>query len=454
MLTRSNRPRYSIPGGFVAAVFAICCGSASYGQWEMSHKLTAEDAAANNCFGFSVSICGNAIVVGAIDYFQHDTNGYAYVFDAGTGQQLHKLAADDGAEGDQFGCSVSICGNRVVVGAYRDDDGGGSSGSAYVFDAGTGGQLHKLTAEDAEPGDQFGFSVAVDGDRIVVGANEADEIGDDSGAAYLFDANTGQQIYKLIPFDPDSGAMFGSSVAIEGDMIVIGAPQDDNEGAVYLFDAGTGEQIEKLTAIGASNGDLFGHAASISGQMIVVGAIGRDGAEDDTGSVFVFDAETGDQLHEILADDGHGEDYFGTSVSISGDTIIVGAYFDDDAGADSGSAYLFDAVSAEQIQKLAAQDGTSGDLFGCYVALSGSRAVVGAFCDDDAGGCSGSAYVFDGPAQCSEDVNGDETVDIDDIFGVLGAWGPCDQCPEDTNDDGEVNIDDIFAVLGAWGPCP
>ena len=216
-------------------------------------KLTAADAAAVDEFGWSVAIDGDNVVAGAIG--DDDYTGSTYVFrtsDSGaTYGQVVKLTAADAAAGDQFGISVAIDGDTVVIGAIGDDDGGLSSGSVYVFrttDGGattggaTYGQVAKLTAADAARDDCFGISVAIASDTVVVGATGDADGGSDSGSVYIFrtsdDGATYGQVAKLTAADAASSDRFGISVAIDGDTVVAGAIGDDDgglsSGSVYV----------------------------------------------------------------------------------------------------------------------------------------------------------------------------------------------------------------------------
>ncbi|NNF07009.1 MAG: T9SS type A sorting domain-containing protein, partial [Candidatus Eisenbacteria bacterium] len=323
----------------------------------------------------------------------------AYLFDVTTGNQLFKLTATDAAATDLFGYYSAISGNIAVVGAYLDDDAGSASGSAYLFDVTTGNQLFKLTASDAAAGDFFGISVGISGNVAIVGAWFDDDNGVDSGSAYLFDVTTGNQIFKLTATDGAANDSFGRSVAISGNIAIVGAYQDDdggsNSGSAYLFDVTTGNQLFKLTATDAAATDLFGYSSAISGNIAIVGAYLDDDDGSSSGSAYLFDATTGNQLFKLTSNDAAAVDIFGFSVGISGNVAIVGARTDDDGGSDSGSAYLFDATSGVEISKLTASDAASSDLFGWSVGIDGSTAIVGAVSNDDAGSNSGSAYLFD-----------------------------------------------------------
>jgi hypothetical protein len=255
-----------------------------------------------------------------------------------------KLLPSDGATSDYFGYSVAISGTTAIVGAYGDGDNGGYSGSAYLFDTTTGTQIAKLLPSDGAGDDLFGNSVAISGTTAIVGAYGDDDNGGYSGSAYLFDTTTGTQIAKLLPSDGAVNDFFGTSVAISDTIAIVGAYLDDdngtNAGSAYLFDTTTGTQIAKLLpSDGAANG-RFGTSVAIIGTTAIVGAYGDDDNGGDSGSVYLFDTTTGTQIAKLLPSDGAADDNFGYSVAISGTTAIVGAYGDDDNGGDSGSAYL------------------------------------------------------------------------------------------------------------------
>ena len=425
----------------VMSAFALAGPGAgqALAQWEQIHKLTANDAAPGDVFGVSVSISGVIAVVGARSNDDAGSRtGSAYLFNVATGEQLHKLTADDAAEGDHFGTSAAISGDVAIIGASGDDDAGESSGAAYLFDVATGEQLHKLTATDAAAFDFSGWSVAISGGIAIVGAyRPADNA---SSSAYLFDVTTGQQLHKLTPDDPGAGS-FGWSVALSGSIAIVGRPFDNGTaGSAYLFDATTGQQLYKLAADDAAEGDSFGSRVAISGGIAIVGAVGDDDAcpadpQCKSGSAYLFDVATGAQLHKLTADDAEAGDFF-ASVAISGGIAIVGAQRDDDtcpgnADCDSGSAYVLDVATGAQLHKLTAADAAAGDLFGAYVAVSGGVAIVGASRNDDA--CPEYPLCSSGSAY------------------VFGQSAPCS---EDLDGDGLVGPFDLATVLGNWGPCP
>ena len=320
-------------------------------------KLTASDAAAGDTFGYSVSISGDTALVGApTDDDGGADSGSTYVFvrNGTTWTQQAKLTASDAATGDEFGTSVSLDGDTALVGAKRDNAKGVFSGSAYVFvrSGTTWTQQTKLIADDGGAGDKFGFSVSIDGDTALVGALFGHGNVPSSGSAYVFFRNgtTWTQQAKLS--DPDGAALdlFGQSVSVSGDTALIGAPSDDdngnmNSGSSYVYTrSGTSwTQQAKLIADDAKAGDNLGHSVSLDGDTALIGAKGNDDKGASSGSAYVFtrSGTTWSQQAKLIADDGAGFDLFGLSVSIDGDKALVGAISGDGNVTDSGSAYAF-----------------------------------------------------------------------------------------------------------------
>jgi len=343
-----------------------------------------------------VAVGSGRIVVGAYgDDDAGSASGSAYIFDL-DGNQIAKITASDGAIGDEFGYSMAVGSGRIVVGAPRDDDSGGQSGSAYIFDL-DGNQIAKITASDGATFDYFGWSVAVGSGRIVVGAWGDDDAGSASGSAYIFDLD-GNQIAKITASDGAANDGFGWSVAVGSGRIVVGASRDDDAGAqsgsAYIFDL-DGNQIAKITASDGAAGDEFGYSVAVGSGRIVVGAWSDGDAGSASGSAYIFDLD-GNQIAKITASDDAADDQFGRSVAVGSGRIVVGAYGDDDVGSASGSAYIFD-LDGNQIAKITASDGAAGDQFGYSVAVGSGRIVVGARLDDDVRSDSGSAYTYTTP---------------------------------------------------------
>ena len=375
-------------------------------------KLTASDGMPATLFGNSVDVFGDTAVVGAPGPHGNPRIGAAYVFTrAGdTWIEQDKLTPSDGAPGDRFGWSVAISGDTIVVSALWDDVGiNPDQGSAYVFTR-TGAiwtEQAKLTASDGVRLAQFGFSVGVSGDDVIVGAARSflEDAGVAApGSAYVFSRTGGTWTEQVKLTAPDGfvGDAFGCSVALDGDTAVVGT--SGGQGSAYVFSrtGGAWTNQAKLTASDGAARDGFGFWVGVSGESVVVGALGSDVTFTDQGSAYVFTrvGKTWTQQAKLTASDGAQGDAFGRSVAVSGDTIVVGAQSDDvgpNNTTDQGSAYVFERTGQtwSEMAHLTARDGTDNDLFGVSVGISGDTAVVGAnFAEVGANASQGAAYLW------------------------------------------------------------
>jgi hypothetical protein len=378
------------------------------------YKLLASDGAPGDRFGASIAFahlgCGNTclthsatpqgiVVVGANGHDGIDSDsGAAYIFTAATGAQLHKLTPNDTAKNDFFGDSVATDAARVAVGAQGSSGASLDSGAVYVFSASTGSQILKLFATDGQTNDFFGRSIDLDNGLIVVGANGDDDNGDGSGSAYIFNASTGAQIHKLLPNDGAPFDHFGNSVAIDAGIVVVGSFSDDDNGSL-------------------------------------------------SGSAYLFDAVTGLQIAKLVPNDGAVNELFGLSVAIDNGVVAVGAAADNDNGSNSGSAYLFKAASGAQLKKLLPSDGETGEQFGWSIAIQNDTVIGGAWKDDDRGILGGSAYAFD--LTCPIDLNNDGVVDNGDIT-VFITLLLAQSLLVDFNGDGIIDNGDIIAFIALF----
>jgi hypothetical protein len=265
--------------------------------------------------------------------------------------QQAELFADAPEWHDSFGRRVGISSDTIVVGAFQDDTAAGEdAGSAYVFTraGATWSKQQQLFASDAVAGDFFAYSVAISGDTIVVGAPW--DVG--GGSAYVFtrSGSTWSEQEHLYGSDVVTGDELGWGVAITGDTIVVGAKKDDTAagadvGSAYVFTRSdsTWSQQDHLFASDGAAGDYFGNSVAIASGVIVVGAVYDDTAAGQTGSVYVFTQSGGtwSQQSHLLGKDAGADEQFGVFVSISDDTVVVGAQYDSSAAEDAGSAYVF-----------------------------------------------------------------------------------------------------------------
>ena len=351
-------------GGKGAAYIAVF----DKGNWREQVKLVAADLAAENWFGFSVSISEGTTIIGAPLHSLGDVKwtGAAYIFERQGKKEWKekaKLVAEDAVEKAEFGHSVAISGDTAIVGAYLDPhDGKNKAGSAYIFvrDGNNWTQQAKLTPDDADDGKNFGKSVAIHKHTAIVGAHLDNHSGSKSGSAYIFVrvGDTWTQQAKLTASDAAARDEFGISVGISGSTAIVGSPFDDDagskSGAAYIFGSNGGVWTEraKLTAGDAAAADEFGKAVAIDANRAIIGARLHDGRKPDSGAVYAFSRVAGawvEQSKTIHKKDAEADE-FGNAVAISEDFAIIGAYRRNlpdkggmccDLGVDGGSAYIF-----------------------------------------------------------------------------------------------------------------
>jgi hypothetical protein len=442
------------PHTSTALLAASLLASFAFAQRHELVKLLPNDGSQDDSFGIAVAIDDESVLVGAYGANPHGfLSGAAYVFDTSTGAQRFKIVPSDGEDVDEFGHAAALAGEIALIGAPLCDDVAHNAGAAYLFDIASGPrELAKLLPWDGSADAQFGYSLAMSGPHAIVTAYRDDDNGERSGSAYLFDISdpgAPEPVAKLIPDDPDPGDEFGLAVAMSGDTIVIGVPNDDNAngedaGAAYIFDALSGAQRLKLTAPGGLPHDWFGDCVAIDGDLAVVGAP-ADYLADRPGAAYVFDARTGGLIATLSPRDALSRDRFGQSVAISGGTALAGAMIYTDHGI-SGAAYLFDAATGAQLAKLLPTEGAEVTSFAITAAMRARLAVLGAWLDDPNGELSGSAYVF---SACTADINGDATLDTRDIIAFLNLWA-AGEADADWSGDGSVDSADVTAFLNEW----
>ncbi|MGB1242390.1 MAG: FG-GAP repeat protein, partial [Chitinophagales bacterium] len=292
------------------------------------------------------------------------SNSYAQNF-----QEIIKAAINDPEAGDLFGYSVSISGDYAIVGAYYEDTGASDAGAAYIFHKDQGGtnnwgEVKKIQASDIQSGDWFGFSVSISGDYAIVGAYHK---GNNTGATYIFHKDQGGtdnwgQVKKIQASDIQGGDNFGRSVSISGDYAIVGAPLEDtgglDAGAAYIFHKDQGGsnnwgEVKKIQASDKETGDWFGESVSISGDYAIVGASSEGIGASHAGAAYVFHKDEGGtdnwgEVQKIQASDPEEDDNFGVSVSISNGSVIIGAWMEDTGGIDAGAAYIFQTDQSDQ----------------------------------------------------------------------------------------------------------
>lgn len=360
---------------------------------------------------------------------------------AHTNEQQMLLPAD-GAAGDHFGRAVATDQDDVLVGA----PGAAGIGAAYVFALET--EFHeqaKLLPPDGALGDLFGASVAIRGDVAVVGAPGHDAAGADAGAAYVFERSgeVWSFVVKLLPAVA-AGDLFGTSLALDGTTLLVGAPRDGSggPGAAYVFERGVSgwtEQTMLLPGAGVS-GSLFGASVALAADMAVVGMPMATGRVAETGAAFVFERQGAmwSPGLQVAAVDGDPLDSFGTSVAIFGLTMTIGASGDDDGGSDAGAVYNFQRTASGWTPLAKRTSGIPGTLFGNAVSKAFRSTLIGAERADDEAPDGGAAHMYASGIllnilvasnAAANDLLG-SAVAAGGCWQVAGAWGS-DQLGED-----------------------
>ena len=436
-------------------------------------KIVASDGVNGDEFGFAISIDGGIMGIGARMYGTADQIGGAYIFESdGVGgyTQVKKLVPTDAATGDRIGNAVLVSGDYAYVAGYQADVNlEENTGAVWIFQKDAGGtdnwgQVAKLTAGTPIAGAAFGSSMAIDGNTLLVCAqNETYEGATKPGAAYLFQ-NDGlgnwSQVQRIQPSDYDPTDYFGQSCGIDGDTLVIGAHAGNK---AYIFETDElGDWVESkiLTVEGSS---WMGTGSHIDGDTVVVGAYRTVGDElANAGAAYVFSRDEGGadnwgQVAQLSPSDGSQENgYFGIDTAIDGDKIVVGAYGQDGMGA----AYSYEKTASGNwvgTGKLVPSDVSAGDSFGYRAALVDDMAIVGSIKASNGLEAVGAVYTFTMPPlvlQIPGDTDGNQIVNDLDAEVLANHWGQTiagGASVGDFNSDGKVNALDASILAANWG---
>jgi hypothetical protein len=377
----------------------------------------SEDVYEGAFFGASVGVDRRTIVVGV----QEDDNGVGsaivYKYDSlnRTFFEEAKLTPSNGEPTDDFGRVVAISDDFIIVGAQKNDEAGVDSGAAYIYKRsvveraeGEWEEVAVLTPPDAQENERFGISVAIDKNTVIIGANGADDNGENSGAAYIFTLGDDDEwlfTQKLVAPDGEPGDNFGFSVAIYGNQAVVGAVWDgEKSGSVYVYilNRGTWTVEGKFVADGGNPDDQFGWSLAMWEQTIAVGAFADDTSGLDSGAVYIFEKDPNQvwyQQARVTPSDGEDNDHFGRSIDIHRDWLIVSSPFDDEVGIEAGSVYIYQRDDEDWLlqAKLVPQvDPMDFNEFGFGVGVSDDFFVASAKLENDTiSDAVGSVYVYD-----------------------------------------------------------
>lgn len=425
-----------------------------------TNKLVPMDGISEDSYGAAVAISGDTLVVGAPDRDETGVNSgavYIYADVNGTWTLQQKITDKDGTDADNFGVSLAILDDRLLIGSrLAQDSNGVRTGAVHVYERVNNNWdlVTKIMPDNGGEEDYFGYSVALEADVALIGSPQADSTAIDAGAAFIYRLTNGQWV-KETTFVPPVTAkaydFFAGSVALLGTTALIGSWNDNPvpmmyDGAVYAYVhndivLGPGWQLQqKLVASDKAIGDTFGYSVGMYGQTAFIGAPYRNGDCSHTGAVYVFTRHSGEWCERqiLVPEDKNANQLFGYSVGIYGSAGVIGSYYDDDNGDYSGSAYIYgrsNDVWAESF-KFVPTDGNGQQLLGSSVAIEGDTIAVGGIGDTSTGVNAGAVYVFsalenvkaapallDSGAQCS--INAVPSTNHNAWFIGLGlaAWG-------------------------------
>ncbi len=387
--------------GISAIFYLIIFSSLLFSQNEF--KQIASDATGHDEFGISVDMTDDYVIIGAHRDRPHGSySGSAYIYkhENGVLSQELKLVPDDSDSYMRFGWSVGISGNFAIIGAKGDEISRPDAGSVYFykFNGSTWVQHQKLfQTESPEKDDEFGTSVDIEGNYAVVGAWGDD---DETGAAYVYYLNGDNWEFqeRLIADDRSTGHFFGGAVSIDGNLIAAGAP---GNASAYVFqrNGSSWQQIDKLLPSSAGVNDLFGESIAIKGEYLIAGAYESDENGENSGSAYIFKRNNNDwtEVKHLVPGDGAADDEYGITVSLEGAYAAVGSYRHDAGLENSGAVYLYHFNGNDWVlaNKVIASDAQMDDRFGRSVKLNNGYLFAGTYKDDnDDEEDSGSAYIF------------------------------------------------------------
>jgi len=342
-------------GGNAGAVYMLRYNGKT---WMQGQKITPDDSKINDYFGCAVAMYDQNAIFGS--YGNDDAgskSGAAYIYTLGSSgwQQKQKITAENAQPNDYFAFAVDIQEHYAIIGAYGDDDKGSMAGAAYIFERqadNTWVQQQKLMDEQGERNDQFGYAVALSDSHAIVGAYRDDDKGDSSGSAMIYKRE--QKMWtmqaKLLAHDGQSNDYFGYDVAISGDYAVVGAYRCDDDtrnnvgsAYVYKYDMGTWNFHSKIVPIQGTSNDYFGASVDLVGTRLLIGAYGDDDKGSSSGASYLYILE-GNQwnMHKkYVPSDGSSYDYFGYDIAVGDQGLIMGAYGNDEHGSMAGAVYIY-----------------------------------------------------------------------------------------------------------------
>ena len=403
----------------------------------IEYVIPTGDVVSNDYFGQELSLTGSLLLSSARG------DGSAHIYDLVTGALFRSFSSPEAQSNSSFSQSIYMEGDYAVIGANQNGTGASNSGAAHVYNINTGALLHTIYNPTPSSGDRFSNSTVISGNHLVIGTGLDDSGATDSGAVYIYDLILGTLQHSIFNPTPSSTDYFGQEIDADGNNLIVGAYGDNtgagDAGSAYIYDLVSGALLHTINNPNPNSNDRFGDEVAIDGNIAAISATFNDDLGSNTGSVYVYDVTTGGLLSTIQNPDPQIDDYFGTSIELFGDYIIIGAVGDDTGALGTGSAYLFNVNTGDLLQTFNNPDPQATDQFGSSLSLSADHLAIGAPLDDNLPFAvnTGTIYTYFGDFDSDGVINGSANDDI--IFGLDG---------DDTlyGDDG---LDSLYGGTGA-----
>ncbi len=478
-LTRPNSEKLSVCFRWqlaigVIGIFSILQNALAGGfvvgpAWVSQDNLLPPEDIVDHDYGKSVAVSGDTIVVGAPqDAFDNFISGAVHVYQLNVNDDWSHIAKITGPEGElfqSFGRAIAIEHDTIVVSAIEVNNPNPALGIIFVYERDSNNQWNetgRIQSADIAPLDNFGSSVGISNNVIIVGAYFAETI----GSVYVFEQEENGEWIEVQKLDPPVGnenEQFGRSINIDHGRIIVGAPGNDlfgaNSGSAHFFsqdERGLWSHESEIFSPEPQEDWRFGWSVSVQDESVIVGSLGVSetpfGPRRGVAHVFRHNAARDWEFESELLPKNTGElDGFGIQATIAGDNAIVSSLT-----SLSGRVHFFSRIGSEswyELNSLAISDGSTLDGFGASLALEGNIALVGEHHSQQL--ASGGAYVFNLSLLSLGDFNDDLQINGADLAILLAQWGPCelsgrDDCPEDLNHDGIVNGGDLAHLLSNW----
>ena len=434
---------------------ALCCSPALGQVLRAEFELFGGEGDRYGAFEQTFATDGDVIALGSPDEeVGFAIRGVVDLYNAHSGEHLRRIALSESSS--RLGLSVAVSGGLLAT-TVRYLNNGNSEGAVLLYEISSGNLIRSIPI-DFRTG-FYTWPIAMEQGLLVVGST-LPQPGEPTASAHVFDIASGKRLRTLLPPHDARGTYFGSSVAIDDGVVVIGSPFEpldlDLRGEAYAFDLATGNLLRRFPQPTRGYESYFGLSVAITTGVVAVGDAVDPAFGVASGAVYLFDLESGELIRKVHADDADEEDTFGWYLGAGEGVVAVGSIWDDDLGDMSGSAYLFDARSGDQLAKLLPEDGRAGDWFGHGLVVAGGRVLVGAKLDTDNGSHIGSVHQFLLPAACPADLADPVGVlNFFDLAAYLATWNRGDSAADFAPPYGTLNFEDVTDFLKIYSAgCP